>query len=325
MQMGIITLTPAVKSTIWGGEKLKEDFGFRPEKQGDNIAEAWMLSGHRDGPAYIRSGPFTGMTLNEAVRIVGRKTLGTHCEGIDGFPILIKFIDACDKLSIQVHPGDEYARRVEKENGKTEAWYILEARPGAELIYGVSREMTSEEFADDIRTNRIMEDVNRVRVKAGDVVFIPSGMLHAIGAGIFLAEVQQSSNTTYRVYDYDRRDKKGKPRELHVDKATEVVDLTVPAVNFKPKGEPVAVGGATKTLLTDCRFFAMTSVVVNGEYEDAAREESFVSLLALDGEGTIAGNGKTTSVKKGDSFFIPAGFGAYRVAGEGLRLLETRV
>ena len=299
MQMGIVTLTPAVKSTIWGGEKLKEDFGFRPDKKGDNIAEAWMLSGHKDGPAYIRSGPFTGMTLNEAVRIVGREALGTHCAGINGFPILIKFIDACDKLSIQVHPGDEYARRVENENGKTEAWYILEAKPGAELIYGVSREMTREEFADDIRTNRIMEDVNRVKVKAGDVVFIPSGMLHAIGAGIFLAEVQQSSNTTYRVYDYDRRDKQGNPRELHVEKATDVVDLTVPSVDFKPK--------------------------VDGDYEDAAGEESFVSLLVLDGAGSVAGNGQTLPVNKGDSVFIPAGFGAYRVAGEGLKLLETRV
>ena len=325
MQLGILTLTPAVKSTIWGGEKLKEDFGFRPEKPGDNIAEAWMLSGHKDGPAYIRNGPFTGMTLNEAIRIAGRKALGAHCAEINGFPILIKFIDACDKLSIQVHPGDEYARRVENENGKTEAWYILEAKPGAELIYGMSREMPREEFAEDIRKNRIMDDVNRVKVKAGDVVFIPSGMLHAIGAGIFLAEVQQSSNTTYRVYDYDRRDKFGNPRELHVEKATDVVDLTVPTVDFKPKGTPVAVGGATKTLLTDCRFFAMTSVAVNGEYEDAANEDSFVSLLVLDGEGTIAGAGKTLPLKKGVSAFIPAGFGAFRVEGEGLKLLETRV
>lgn len=323
--MEIWMLTPAVKSTIWGGEKLIDDFGFRPEKPGDNIAEAWMLSGHKAGPAYIRNGGYTGMTLNEALRIAGRKLLGTHCDGIEGFPILIKFIDACDKLSIQVHPGDEYARRVENENGKTEAWYILEAKPGAELIYGVNREMPREEFAGDIRKNRIMDDVNRVKVKAGDVVFIPSGMLHAIGAGIFLAEVQQSSNTTYRVYDYDRRDKFGNPRELHVEKATDVVDLTVPSVNFAPKGAPITIGGATKTLLTDCRFFAMTSVCVNGEYEDAANEESFVSLLALEGEGTIVGNGKTMTVKKGDSIFIPAGFGAYRVAGEGLKLLETRI
>ena len=324
--MDIWTLTPAVKSTIWGGRKLMDDFGFRPDApDADNAAEAWMLSGHKDGPSYIASGMFTGMTLNEAIRITGRGVLGTHCEGIEGFPILIKLIDACDKLSLQVHPGDEYAREVEHENGKTEAWYVLEAKPGAKLIYGVSREMTREAFAADIRNNTVLDDVNAVTVKAGDVVFIPSGMLHAIGEGIFLAEVQQSSNTTYRVYDYDRRDKQGKPRELHIEKATDVVDLTVPEIDFAPKGKPETVGGAVRTLLTDCRFFSMASVAVNGTYDSEATKESFVSLLVLDGCGTVEGAGKCYPLKKGGSVFIPAGFGAFRVAGEGLRLLETRV
>ena len=324
--MDIWTLTPAVKSTIWGGRKLIEAFGFRPDTPGaDNAAEGWMLSGHKDGPCYIKNGKFTGMTLNEAIRITGRQVLGTHCEGIEGFPILIKFIDACDKLSIQVHPGDEYAMRVEHENGKTEAWYILEAKPGAELIYGMGREMSREEFAEDIRKNKIMEDVNRVKVKKGDVVFIPSGMLHAIGEGIFLAEVQQSSNTTYRVYDYDRRDKTGKPRDLHVKQATDVVDLTVPAVDFSPKGKPCEYEGAEKTLLTDCRYFSMTRLSVSGSFEDVAGEESFVSLLVLEGTGTLTGGGKTFPLQKGVSVFIPAGFGGYTLEGSGLTLLETRV
>ena len=324
--MEIWMLTPAVKSTIWGGKKLIEEFGFRPDvPDADNAAEAWMLSGHKDGPCYIKNGPYTGMTLNEAIRITGRQVLGTHCEGIEGFPILIKLIDACDKLSIQVHPGDEYARRVEHENGKTEAWYILEAKPGAELIYGVSRELTKDEFAEDIRNNRILDDVNRVKVKAGDVVFIPSGMLHAIGEGIFLAEVQQSSNTTYRVYDYERRDKKtGKLRELHVEKAKEVVDLTVPAVVFSSKGQPETLAGAQNTLLTDCRYFSMNRLSVNGTFEDAADSGSFVSLLVLDGEGSLSDGIHTFALRKGVSAFIPAGFGTYRVQGD-VKLLKTTV
>ena len=323
--MEIWTLHPAVKSTIWGGRKMMEEFGFRPDVSGaDNAAEGWMLSGHKDGPSYIENGMFTGMTLNEAIRITGRQVLGTHCEGIGGFPILIKFIDACDRLSIQVHPGDDYAQRVEHENGKTEAWYILEAKPGAELIYGVNRKMTREEFADDIRNNRIMNDVNRVKVKKGDVVFIPSGMLHAIGEGIFLAEVQQSSNTTYRVYDYDRRDKQGKPRDLHVGQATEVVDLTVPSVDFSPKGETQTLNGAQKTLLTDCRYFSMARLVVNGAFESAAGDDSFVSLLVLDGAGTLSDGEHLFALQKGVSIFIPAGFGTYRLEGS-VTLLETRV
>ena len=323
--MEIWMLTPAVKSTIWGGKKLIDEFGFRPDDAGaDNAAEAWMLSGHKAGPCYIKNGPFTGMTLNEAIRITGRRALGAHCEGIEGFPILIKLIDACDRLSIQVHPGDEYARRVENENGKTEAWYILEAKPGAELIYGVNREMSREEFARDVRENKIMEDVNRVRVKTGDVVFIPSGMLHAIGAGIFLAEVQQSSNTTYRVYDYDRRDKKGNPRELHVKQAADVVDLTVPSVDFAPKRETKTADGAETTLLTDCRYFSVSRLSVNGAYNGEAGSDSFVSLLALEGEAVLSGGNRRYIIRKGASAFIPAGFGTYRIEGN-VTLLETRV
>ena len=324
--MDILTLKPSVKSTIWGGRKLMDEYGFVPDDPcADNAAEAWVLSGHKDGPSYVRGGMFSGMTLNEAIRVAGRQVLGTHCEGIPGFPILIKLIDACDKLSLQVHPGDEYARRVENENGKTEAWYVLEAKPGATLLYGVNREMTREEFAADIRSNTVLNDVNAVKVKAGDVVFIPSGMLHAIGEGIFLAEVQQSSNTTYRVYDYDRRDKKGNPRELHIEKATDVADLSVTEVNFSPKGEPVETEGAKKTLLTDCRFFSMTSVSVDGTYEDAAGAESFVSLLVLSGSGEIEGKKKTIPLNKGCSVFIPAGYGSFRVSGKRMKLLETRV
>lgn len=320
--MDIVMLRPTVKDTLWGGTKLIRDFGFHTEK--DNIAEAWLLSCHKDGPSFVCGGKYDGKTLAEVIEAEGKEVLGTNNADIPGFPVLVKIIDACDKLSIQVHPGDEYARRVEQENGKTEAWYILEAEPGAELIYGVNAEMTREEFAEKVYAEHTEDVLNHVSVKAGDVVFIPSGMLHAIGAGILLAEVQQSSNTTYRVYDYNRPDPKtGGPRELHVAKAIDVVELTRPEADFAPAGEPVKYDGAEKTYLTGCRYFSMTSLNVNGDFTDKADGTTFVSLLVLDGEGCLNGGGTSFELKKGSSVFIPADFGEYKLSGN-LKILETR-
>lgn len=320
--MEILSLKPTVKDTLWGGRKLMDDFGFTTTK--DNIAEAWLLSCHKDGPSFVCGGEYDGKTLAEVISWEGRKVLGTDNRDIPDFPVLVKLIDACDKLSVQVHPGDEYARRVENENGKTEAWYILEAEPGAELVYGVNAAMTREEFAEKATSERIEEVLNRVSVKAGDVVFIPSGMLHAIGKGILLAEVQQSSNTTYRVYDYNRPDPKtGGPRELHVAKAIDVVELVRPEGGFAPAGEKQTFDGAEKTYLTGCRYFSMTALNVDGEFTDTAVEKSFVSLLVLDGEGKITGKTAEYALKKGSSIFIPAGYGEYKLSGC-MKILETR-
>ena len=319
--MEMVTLRPTVKEIIWGGRKLIDEYGFHAD--GDNAAEAWLLSCHKDGPSYIQNGPYKGKTLYEALQAEGMGILGTHNAARKDFPILIKLIDARDKLSVQVHPGDEYARRVENENGKTEAWLILDAEEGAELVYGVNREVTREEFAASIEHKTLSALLNRVKVKPGDVVFIPSGMLHAIGAGILLAEVQQSSNTTYRVYDYDRPGKDGKPRELHVKKATDVVELKVPKADFRPSGAALRKEGGTKTLLTFCRFFAMYRVAVDGEYTDAADDTSFVSLLVLEGEGTVANGNTVLRIKKGSSVFLPADSGIYTLEGK-MTLLETR-
>ena len=319
--MEILSLKPTVKDTIWGGRKLMDDFGFSTTES--NIAEAWLLSCHKDGPAFVCGGEYNGKTLAEVIEKEGREVLGTDNADIPDFPVLIKIIDACDKLSIQVHPGDEYARRVENENGKTEAWYILEADPDAQLVYGVSKEMTREEFAEKVNAGQTEEVLNYVSVKAGDVGFIPSGMLHAIGKGILLAEVQQSSNTTYRVYDYNRPGKDGKPRELHIEKAIDVVELTHPEGGFAPAGKTITCSGAEKTYLTGCEYFSMTALNVNGEFTDTSVEKSFVSLLVLDGEGKIYGKNTEFALKKGSSIFIPAAYGEYRISGD-LKILETR-
>lgn len=319
--MEIISLKPTLKDTIWGGTRLMREFGFETER--DNIAEAWLLSAHPDGPSYVENGKYSGQTLAQVLENEGFGILGRKNADKPGFPILIKLIDASKKLSVQVHPGDEYARRVEHENGKTEAWYVLDAAEDAQLVYGLGTDVTREAFAKSIEEKQIESILNFVPVKKGDVVFIPSGMLHAIGAGIFLAEVQQSSNTTYRVYDYDRPDKDGKPRELHVEKAKDVVDLTVPAVDFTPSGETVKYENAEKTYLTGCEFFQMYHLYVDGAFSEIADDTSFVSLLVLSGEGALECGDETLELHKGSSIFIPADKGIYTLRGN-LDLLETR-
>lgn len=319
--MEILSLNPTVKETIWGGRVLIDEYGY--ETGGDNAAEAWLLSCHKDGPSFVKNGKYKGQTLFAALAAEGREALGKNNLNRADFPILIKLIDAKDKLSVQVHPGDEYARRVENENGKTEAWLVLAAEEGAGLIYGVKKEISREDFQKSIEDGTLDENLNHVRVKAGDVVFIPSGMLHAIGAGILIAEVQQSSNTTYRVFDYNRRDKDGNLRELHIKKATDVVNLSVPQGDFSPAGTPDAIGDAVKTYLTGCEYFKMTRVELSGEYTDVSDEDSFVSLLVLEGEGEIESGDEYLPLRKGDSIFIPANKGEFTVTGN-LTLLETR-
>ena len=319
--MEILSLYPTLKETIWGGRTLIDEYGF--ETDGDNAAEAWLLSCHKDGPSFVTNGEYKGKTLQEVIELEGKGCLGTNNADCPDFPVLIKIIDARDKLSVQVHPDDKYAREFENENGKTEAWYVLKCDEGASLIYGMKNSMSREAFAAAIENGTLLDDVNKVYVKAGDVVFIPSGMLHAIGEGILLAEVQQSSNSTYRVFDYNRRDKNGNLRELHVKKAVDVVDLGVADTDFSAEGEKKAENGAEKTYLTGCEYFKMILTEVNSEAEDSATEESFVSLLVLDGEGKLISDTVEIPLRKGSSIFIPAGYGKYTLKGK-LSILETR-
>lgn len=320
-KMEMLSLYPTLKETIWGGRTLIDEYGFVTD--GDNAAEAWLLSCHKDGPSFVSGGKYDKKTLAQVIDEEGVEILGTNNKNLKDFPVLIKIIDARDKLSVQVHPDDDYAWKYENENGKTEAWYVLRCDKGASLIYGVNHDMEREEFAAAIENGTLLDDVNVVEVKEGDVVFIPSGMLHAIGEGILLAEVQQSSNSTYRVFDYNRRDKNGNLRELHVKKAVDVVNLKECKVDFSPEGEVQKTGDAEKIYLTGCEYFSMTSVKVSGEYEDAADEKSFVSLLVLDGEGKIHSENEELALKKGSSIFIPASYGRYTVSGN-LSILETR-
>ncbi|MCR5121198.1 MAG: class I mannose-6-phosphate isomerase [Ruminococcus sp.] len=314
MEKYVMKLAAPCKDYIWGGTRLRDEFGKISDS--DKIAESWELSCHKDGKSVIANGVYAGMTLEEYVS-KSENALGSYCGRFEYFPILIKLIDAKDNLSVQVHPSNEYALRVEGEYGKTEMWYVIDAEEGAELLYGFRHEITREEFAERIKNNTLLEVTNNVPVHRGDVFFIESGTLHAIGKGILIAEIQQNSNTTYRIYDYGRVGNDGKPRELHIEKACEVTKLTPPNRPTKPQGERLERHGYAETLLASCEYFNVRKLEIQTAAELEAGEGSFNSLLILDGSFDIGG----TELKKGESCFIPAGYGAYSVKGRGEAIL----
>ena len=315
--MYILKLNPVFKDYLWGGTKLRDEYGFKSNL--DKLAEGWMLSCHKDGENTILNGEYQGKTLTDVVK-ENQNFLGENGKKFEYFPILIKLIDAKNDLSVQVHPDNEYAMRVENEYGKTECWYILDCDDDAELIYGFNREISSEEFKERISNNTFLETVNKVKVKKGDLFFIEAGTLHAIGKGILLAEIQQNSNTTYRVYDYGRLGSDGKPRELHIEKAINVTNCTPPTRSTNPEGELVIENGYTSQLLTKCDLFNVEKVSVANTYTSTADDKSFVSVLVTDGEGKIA----NIEIKKGDSLFIPANYGDFTVTGN-VEIIITRV
>ena len=308
-----IKLKPAFKDYLWGGTRLRDDFG--KDCDFDKIAESWELSCHKDGNSVVADGEFAGLTLAQYIEKEGKSVLGTNCEKFENFPILIKLIDAKDNLSVQVHPNNEYAQRVEGEYGKTEMWYVVDCDEGASLLYGFKHNITKEEFRERIENNTLLEVTNSVPVKKGDVFFIEAGTLHAIGKGILIAEIQQNSNTTYRIYDYGRVGADGKPRQLHIDKAVDVTNLC-PAKPY-PQSEPVDMGGWTKKRLAKCKYFTVDVINVDTSAALEADKSSFVNILVLDGGCVISSEGNdAVELKKGDSVFIPAGLGKFELTGK---------
>jgi len=312
--MGMLKLKPSCKDYIWGGRRLAEEYG--KEYDGDVLAESWELSCHPDGPSTIVNGAFAGKTLQQYIDEQGKEVLGSHCRRFRDFPILIKFIDAKDNLSIQVHPDNRYALKNEGQYGKTEMWYVMDAGENAFLYYGFRQEISREEFARRIREDTLLEVLNAVPVQKGDVLFIESGTIHAIGRDILIAEIQQNSNVTYRVYDYGRIGKDGKKWDLHIGKALAVTNR-VPIIRDKSSYPHVA----------DCDYFTVDKLNLDGRamkrLEGAVSEESFESILFLDGSGTISCGEETLPFRKGDSFFLPAGSGSYHVEGACDALITT--
>lgn len=312
--MALLKLRPSYKDYLWGGHRLVEK--YNKEFDGDILAESWELSCHPDGPSYVVNGSYAGKTLQEYIDLEGKKVLGNNCQKFEEFPILVKFIDAKDNLSIQVHPDNEYALKNEGQYGKTEMWYIMDCEEGAFLYYGFKKEVSKEEFEERIKTDTLLEVLNAVPVHKGDVLFIEAGTIHAIGKGIVIAEIQQNSNVTYRVYDFGRVGKDGKKRELHIDKAVEVTNRV-----------PISRNNTCYPHIASCDYFTVDCLNMDGKLMSSMKgsvgEESFASILIMEGEGTISCGGETIPYRKGDSFFMSAGSGEYEISGECEALITT--
>lgn len=299
----IYRLTPALKDNIWGGNKLR---AFGKESQKDRIAESWELSFTNGGEAKI----YDGREMSEAFP---REAWGEACERFQAFPVLTKFIDAKDNLSVQVHPSDSYALANEGQFGKTEMWYVVEADEGAGLYMGLERECDAEEFSRAVADGTVEKLLSFKQVKKGDVYFIPSGTIHAIGAGVVIFEIQQNSTLTYRLYDYMRRDKDGNLRELHVDKAMSVSLL-------EPYSE-LEFDKNDESLIGICEYFETHKYKLNlSKMIFNVENDSFLSVTCVGGEGTIEGE----KIALGDTFFIPAGTGEITIEGE-LEIITVKV
>lgn len=298
-----LLLKAPIKDYLWGGTRLIDEFGFKTDKE--KAAEAWVLSCHKDGNSIVKNGEYAGKTLQEVLDVWGKEVLGAKAAGFTYFPILIKLIDAKDRLSVQVHPDDEYALAHEGEYGKTEMWYVVDCDEGAQLIYGFNQDISQGEFLERINNNNLSPVCNYVPVKKGDVFFIEAGTMHAIGKGILIAEVQQNSNTTYRVSDYGRLGADGKPRQLHIKQAIEVTKTEVPAMPYGNVGDVTLYPFGTVRELAKCDYFTAELINLDGNV-GVYDNESFISLLVTEGEVLLSYTGGMMSLKKGDSVFVPA-------------------
>ena len=287
-------LSAPVVDRPWGGCRLAAQYGFEGYER---TAEAWVVSTHPDGMCTVKNGPLAGQPLDQAWAALGQEEL----------PVLVKLIDAAEALSVQVHPDDAYAARVEGDIGKTEMWYVVGSEPDTRILYGLDRVVDRAEFAARIADGTLLDVCNLVPASAGDAFFIEAGTLHAIGAGALIAEVQQNSNLTYRVFDY------GRPRELHVDKALDVTVTAPPAYPYGAVGETVPCASGTVRPLAACGLFTVELRRVEGEMELGAAD-SFAALLLLDGEADVTADSETVHMTKGQSALLPEGV-TVRVSG----------
>ncbi|WP_070000037.1 type I phosphomannose isomerase catalytic subunit [Cellulosilyticum sp. I15G10I2] len=314
----MLKLNPVFKDYIWGGDKLKTLYHKKSDLE--VMAESWELSTHKDGQCKIAEGAHEKETLANWIK--GKNFLGSKAASQDDLPILIKLIDAKDNLSVQVHPDDDYALTNEGDFGKTEMWYVLEAEEDARLVYGFKKDISKEAFEQHIIDNTLTEVLNSVPVKKGDVFFINPGTMHAIGKGIMIAEIQQSSNVTYRVYDYGRVGVDGKPRELHVEKALQVTHLKK-ADKAKVDYNLEKHEGYSRGVIAACKYFTVELVEIEAEAVMHADHTTFHSLLILEGDVRIYSHKDTLYAAKGESIFIPASYGDYKIEGSSKIILST--
>ena len=317
----MIKFEPLLKQTLWGGSKI---IPFKHlDAQLENVGESWEISGVSGNETIVANGQYKGMSLNQLVRELKGSLVGEEnfLRFGDEFPLLIKFIDACQDLSIQVHPTDEIAHRQGKSRGKTEMWYTLESAPGAQLYNGLKQQITPAQYKEMVADDTITDALARYEVKEGDVFFIPAGRIHAIGAGCFVAEIQQTSDVTYRIYDFKRKDKNGNYRELHTQLASESIDYTV-LDNYRTDYEPVKNEG---TQVVTCPYFTTAVYDLDEPMTlDYSELDSFVILIAVKGGGQLISEGEEMSFQMGDTVLLPATTKEVKVEGT-VKFLETYV
>lgn len=313
--MQILRLQFAGKDYLWGGTRLRDEYGKKIDLT--PLAETWECSVHPDGPSIVVNGQYKGKTLAEVLQL-HPEYLGRKVEN-GKLPILVKFIDAKKDLSVQVHPDDKYARKYEHQDGKTEMWYVIDADDSACLIYGFRHKVTEAILRNAVKTGTLDKYLQKVPVHKGDVFYVPAGTIHGIGAGILVAEIQESSNVTYRVYDYNRVDKNGKKRELHFNKAVQVMNMDVaPDVRQKPRIVKY-YPGCSRELLCRCKYFEVERIQVTKAFSFSVWDESFQVIMCLEGEGqieTMDESMKPVRFIKGRTMFLPAGIGRCLVVGD---------
>lgn len=293
-----VKLAPVYKDYLWGGTRLREQFNKKCEY--DIVAESWELSAHPDGQSIVASGKYKGLLFGEYLKKIGKESLGWKYQSFRAFPLLIKMIDAKDDLSIQVHPDDEYALEYEDEYGKSEMWYIVDCTEDACIYCGFKEDVTREEVIRHIEEDTLLELLNRIKVEKGRTYFIPAGTIHAIGKGNLICEVQQNSNSTYRVHDFNRRDKFGNLRKLDIEKALDVLDYS----------------RYTGTDISECKYFECQQVICDGTADIEVTEESFVAIMVLEGQGRILYEDSEMQFEKGDCIFVPKRNAKMKIEGE---------
>lgn len=302
---------PIFMERIWGGDVLKTKYGFNVP-DGKKIGELWCISDNKTAVSEVDGGIYDGVKLSVLANKHGDELYGEG-KSYDRFPLLIKIIDANDKLSVQVHPDDDYAYYHENGDiGKTEMWYIIDAKPGATLICGLKEGTTKEQFKSLLEKESLEDCLNEIEVRRGDVVYIPSGMVHAIGEGILICEIQQNSDLTYRVYDYNRVDDNGNKRELHIDKALDVIDFNLKSDKIVPEYKNISGGSIANVVQS--KYFK-TDVIHVESTVDMETNGTFNTLVMVEGEGKILYEDGEVDLKSGESLLIPAAIGKYTVTG----------
>lgn len=306
-------LQSVMHEKIWGGTKLRDEFGY--EIPSDKVGEYWAISAHPNGVSTVKNGRFAGQKL-DTLYAEHRELFGDRSEPV--FPLLTKILDANDWLSVQVHPDDAYGLKHEGELGKTECWYIIAADEGAEIIYGHSAK-SKEELCEQIESKNWDQLLTKVKVKAGDFFYVPSGTMHAIGSGILILETQQSSDTTYRVYDFDRKDDAGNLRELHLEKSIDVLNIGEPA-NSRPVN--LQVDNLSSTLLVANDFFAVYKWELTGQ-ADFTKTADYTLNSVLNGQGQLTVDGQVYPIHKGDHFILPSDVASWKLEGHDLELIVS--